>query len=637
MTLNQIHLKRAQRFLISAQAADGSFSGHTALAAGVDPRPSASFFITPFILLALSAFNQTQGGRTLCNKALDYIKKQQKPNGAYNYWPLCAQQKPNKSYPDDLDDTALAFTCRQRFKDGLLSGKEIAAFAKLLCACELKAGGPYNTWIAQQSRAQDWRDLDCVVNANIAFALSGMGVKLTSQTQYFDQCLQSSTYPSKYYLSPLAFFYGLSRTYRGTQRRNAINQILELRHVDGHWGTALETALALCALLRWRVQQREITPGLDYLDSSQLKDGSWPASPFYIEGGSVYNPRFYASPALTTAVVLEAAALAKKSHTEAGPTKQKNALEARLIKIIAPFTERNRKTDYAFGKMAADYAKRLSKNNFWRDNLLLASHTKNALGAEYKTVNVRFINHIETGHIFGLAAFGIIDELIDRQAHTSKLPFAIFNLRQFYRSYTDLITSYALSDKILNDIEKCLWQENYCRLLGNKKSRRIDTLPQIPKKLIYKKSLGCALPALMIASHAGLSRKRLKAINDFFSCLLSARQWGDDAHDFLEDLKAGRLTPLNLLILKKFKKMNPTLRKLLLQKHAPALQKIFWKNIFFPNCARIETLLKNGQTSLKHCSFEQPNFFYNLIAREKVALFKSKNEYKQLKSFIREF
>lgn len=171
-------------------------------------------------------------------------------------------------------------------------------------------------------------DVDAVVNANVLYYL-GETAETTPVVNWMVRIIENGAeaHCDKYYCNPLSVHYFFSRCFaagiRGLEavQHIAINRLLAQAQPDGGFGaSALETALALCALINWRYAGPELDAARSYLLRHQHGNGSWPRWCLYY-GGPAKRSTF-GSEELTTAICLQALAL----YT--GLRKKKGAMDA---------------------------------------------------------------------------------------------------------------------------------------------------------------------------------------------------------------------------------------------------------------------------------------------------------------------
>jgi hypothetical protein len=114
---------------------------------------------------------------------------------------------------------------------------------------------------------------------------------------------------SGFYPDPMAFYYAVSRAYRGgvpafgVLASSVTDRVTRRQRADGSFGSELSTALAICALLSFGSTSDAIHRGARFLLGAQADDGSWPCRSMFLGAG-----RYYGSKELTTAICVEALA-----------------------------------------------------------------------------------------------------------------------------------------------------------------------------------------------------------------------------------------------------------------------------------------------------------------------------------------
>ncbi len=102
----------------------------------------------------------------------------------------------------DMDDTACAIIAL----GDRVSANHLATFLKLLMRHELSPGGPYLTWVNVE---EEKNDVDCIVNANIAFALKTNNIPIPRPLDKYLE--QSRTRAKSRYYTELAVHFLMTR------------------------------------------------------------------------------------------------------------------------------------------------------------------------------------------------------------------------------------------------------------------------------------------------------------------------------------------------------------------------------------------------------------------------------------------
>ncbi len=210
--------------------------------------------------------------------------------------------------PPDLDDTSCAIAALAE-----LNQRPELSFYALLWQSESAPGGPYYTWLGINERDDDprARQVDALVNANIVYCCGLLNLSLPSTVYYLEQVIRAEAYDSEsaYTVSPHLLIYALSRAYADGKvtmldavmsvMQDYILSKLPPPHIEI---SAFNLACLTVSLINMHVPAILVRPYLVPLLASQQSDGSWPAWAAY----AGFSPNYDGSPALTTALALEA-------------------------------------------------------------------------------------------------------------------------------------------------------------------------------------------------------------------------------------------------------------------------------------------------------------------------------------------
>ncbi len=607
---NSIHLAIHTGLSFSAH----SFSYYNELP--FDPaarNTSRPFFPIPLILTSLDCLKNEDHDSwpSTQARALQLIQHAAGKAGTFNYHaPVGARQKP--IYPDDLDDTALAYAAQQLYAPEGLSGRQLACFAQALIRAEIAVGGPYNTWLTDWQKNRQWADIDPVVNANIALALSLHGVRLPGLDAYFSNCLNASQLTSRYYLSPLTVLYFISRAYGGPGQQQGVEIIRSLQK-GKTWGSPLASALAICSLLRWQ-EPENLKNAVTYLLKTQT-NGFWETEKLYIESGTTKKQMFYGSRAVTTAICLEALALYREQQHTSQSSKRTSHDSVLLKKIIEKNTRECSAVNPSFGKRMAIESSQLLTHPFWRETVLWAKQAARALHKSHCLAKAD-LYAFGVAQLSGLIGYGLADRIIDRQAPVSDIPFALFATRRCATLYAKLWP--VASEKILSDMELSFQDEAHGILPAE----------------VARKSIGCTMPALAVFDGYSDQKKNLPYFEGYFLKLLEARQWNDDAHDYLDDIAAQRITPVTRLLENLYARNNPQTADALASLPLEQLQQFFWSKAFPEICLSIDDCLTSADIYLDRVGLPDPAYFQGLLRTQKTALDGARKKLKLNLSFL---
>ncbi len=137
-------------------------------------------------------------------------------------------------------------------------------------------------------------------------------------------------------------------------------------------------------------------------------------------------------------------------------------------------------------------------------------------------------------HLSGWIAYTVIDGILDEQQKTTLLPITLHLLRNMY-GYLDSYGnkhSQKTIFKILADADLYYHHPVYSWKAAD----------------ISRRSLGHAIPAILIASRNGYGGKEMRMIVDYFIHYLACRQLADDVKDWHEDFLETRVTSVTKLV-----------------------------------------------------------------------------------------
>lgn len=421
-------------------------------------------------------------------RAVEFLWRQRSTAGSWNYWGSRHWGPQDRKYPDDLDDSALAWACIYRNKPELVSGAALAHFARQLIQCESTPGGPYTTWLTT-SRAQAWHDVDVAVNANIGYVLNLLGVKLAPLNVYIDQQLSAGRLKSQYYVGEAPVIYFLARWYRGEQLSQLRDLIMyHLAQAKSSLTLALLITAACNVGLRRQIPER----CLEALCKPE-RSGVWPAEPLYFEPPTHGQQSFAMSSALTTAFAVEA--------------------------IHAWLQLRNQDLHEI-----RDMATIVARAGGW-------------------SISEATITLLNLGSVQGWQAYGLYDDILDGDKSLSLLPQTLGALRATWHTFSSVLprnqdyqeyvrTTFARMDAALN------WEMTNAR-----DARKLPNYEDLT--VLADKSWGHALAAVgvLVAAGYAVDSPEVHAIEQFFRHYLIARQLCDDARDRDTDLRQSRITP----------------------------------------------------------------------------------------------
>jgi len=297
-------VQRAIVALAALQRPSGELPTLTARHADMrDVRPYAcSVYTTSFVIHALRHFAGLPAAAAILRVAGEHLRSQRNADGSWGYEGLSTSR-----VPPDLDDTACAAAALLT-----LGERPALSLFRLLWENEAAPGGPFYTWVGVNDGAHLLaRQLDALVNANLLLCAAMLGQPLPGALAYLLDVTTNDHFEaaSVFCLTPELLAYALTRAYADgplPALEPAVRAgLLALGTGDG----PLTLACRANALLALR-ERIEALPLLAALLAQQEADGAWPCVAAY----SGYPPHHDGSPALTTALALDAIGRALNSR-----------------------------------------------------------------------------------------------------------------------------------------------------------------------------------------------------------------------------------------------------------------------------------------------------------------------------------
>jgi hypothetical protein len=211
-----------------------------------------------------------------------------------------------------------------------------------------------------------------------------------------------------------------------------------------------------------------------------------------------------------------------------------------------------------------------------------------------KRLSRKFLVSLGAANAWGWTAYGIYDDFLDAEARVSDLPLATTALRlcekRLHESTSSNPDLAAYVQKILHAIEAAnFWETTECRAdPGQLKKADLPEYGSFEK--LADRSFGHALGPLIIMARLGYApaSSKFESVTRFFKHYIIARQLHDDAHDWKEDLKAGRLTPVVCELVRDLKK----------QKHQE-IEDVYWHHTAATVCDWTAEQLEKAENELK--------------------------------------
>ena len=299
----------------------------------------SSPFATALIAYSLGFANSAKTERMI-SKCVEFFLAEMEGPGVWRYW--TKQHEHHSIIPPDLDDIACVSYVLRRHGVSFPSNEKLILnnrnrnglfYTWLTPRWPLPASLDYcrlvlPQWLSPLKLYYFWKlneserhDVDGVVNANVLFYV---GESLSTQPviQYLLDIVRQEREDScdKWHLNRFTFYYVLARNYHAgisafaSVKDEVVRRILSAANSDGSIGdNVLETSLAVCALLYWKVTPPALQRAVQFLTHQQCSDGDWPRAALYYGGPKKYFG--WGSEELTTGFVLEALSHYRLTHS----------------------------------------------------------------------------------------------------------------------------------------------------------------------------------------------------------------------------------------------------------------------------------------------------------------------------------
>lgn len=597
-------------YLAKGQKKDGSFPNFVSASKNFKKfKENQAIFSTCLILSSIS--NLSEVSKKVKKKAADFLLGQKSDFWSWNYWERNSAESKKVPYPDDLDVTCCAITALIMYNPKTIPVKAIANVVNLLAFCESKEGGPYQTWLVDSGVEKSWKDVDLAVNNNIAFFLSFQKVALPNLIVLTERAIISGKYVSPYYHSSYSVIYFISRWYRGQKKGEIVSFLLKKRLKNYSWGNPLETALVVNTLVNFGYEKEKLKRSVDYLVKNQ-KRGQWKAYPFVIDLIKKDKKYYSGSPELTTAFCLESLGkfLTKnKSIKNKKATKKDSERKKMHKKIINIADQRFFKFNPELNESFLTVREDILKGGKTNQITLLPYYFQKSLKAS-ESIGENVLIKLGVASLYGWIAYTIYDDFFDGEGDPRLLSLSNICLRELISIYHDIFSK----DKIfLEFFQKNMdridmanaWETVNCRMqVSDSKVVLPDKFPNFRNlEKLADRSIGHVLgPAAVFYLHEkNIKSSEMKNLILFFENYIIARQLNDDAHDWEDDLKRGQLTPVVVLVLKKYlkRKKHKELKEIDLRKEISELQKVFWHETIQETCRETIGYVQKARIVLK--------------------------------------
>ena len=623
---NTIHvaIQNGVRFLAHKQESDGSFMCLTSTIFDDYSNATVVPAIVPanIVLSSLAHIEETETVHDIKKRVAGFLLTQRGAFWSFNYWYKNTKEYTEIPYPDDLDDTFCALAALYEYDAKLFDGEAMGKIVTMLTMAEDREGGPYNMCLIPKTNGADWKDIDLVVNSNIAYFLYLQDVEVPNLTAFIETSIEEDDYEFPYNtIYPGIYF--ISRFYKGAKSEHMINLILSKKESDGKWENPLRTALAISALLNLSngTLWKELGDSIHYIQDTQSKDGSWGSYAFFYQMKREEKTLYAGSESITTAFCIEA--LNKFQQAEAAHESKNNeahnsslgpVLSVKQQYICKAIEERAKKRFAELTPELKTYSlfilSKMIEGDTQKEIILLADWFRQSLGILGNNIQDELIIELGLSNVYGWIAYTIYDDFLDNEGAPNMLStanvclresFAIlghifpnnFEFTQFYREIFDTIDG------------ANAWETTHCRI--NSSNKEIHIPEYVDYAQLANRSLGHAINpvAILYKLRYRIDSEESKHVLEFFKHYLIARQLNDDAHDWQEDYARGQISAVVTEIIRDTNNTSTSIKE---------MEQVFWSKTILSVCQKIIEHITLAKESLSKVSIiEQPQHLLKLL------------------------
>lgn len=580
------------RAIAAEQGTDGSFPSFSS----ADPSGSSSgipyhtTFVTAQIMSAIASCEDELVSPRLLREAGSRFIKSQFQDGSVNYWQRGSDESIAMRLPDDMDDTACALIALLSADPSVrMDGEILGGFTRALVDTEEQPGGPYRTWRIGPTPDTRWLDVDPAVNANIAYALQLLDIRLAGLDRYLDAVVERGTFRSPYYPDALATIFFLSRLQRPEWSVRLHAALELLRGQDGGWGSGLRDALAASSFLRTDGASHVSSALLERLaDASTLCPSAFCLDP--VRDGVAY---FAGSSALDAALRIEALSHATRATLHASsethvssPSAQTEATHERIMEMareaVPPQPE--------LRECCLSLLDRIGGFDESR-NVTQAPHRfAEALGLP---IPPEFLDRLALVNLYGWAAYTAYDDVMDGDATGELISPANVFLRRLSDELHRILPADAAFQSWWRSILDRVDAANAWEIA---RLRQADFSIIMDDSFLAERSLGHVIAPVAIMIMAGYPLESPETISIFnaFRFYLAARQMHDDAHDWEADLKRGQKNSASLRLLSRVPSADAN--------SIERLRQVFWTEGILAHSEAILAVCRSGHEAIDACT-----------------------------------
>lgn len=598
----EMRIRKALAYMRTAQQDNGSFPGYTSPT--ITPFTSQKEYHTTFTpAIILGALASVPGAADIRSRTAEWLITERGAGWSYNYWTTDAPERHTMPYPDDLDDTFCVLSALHQHDTSLIDAAALGEIVQILLAAESQVGGPYRTWLVTPDTAASWQDVDLAVNANIAFFLRLVAEPLPNLTAIMDQAIATNAYRSPYYPNALQVAYFIARAYTGGHAQDLATFIRNQQPHD-----ALTIALQCSALARLGAYDGMDTR-IEELQNLQQHDGSWPAGAFCLDAAVNDRPFYHGSPALTTALAIEALQTYVSRPTPSSHTRTSERPPGYQTIIAAarqPFTglQNDLRTQ------CEHLVDLIAKGDHSHEIVMLPQLFAASLTPQ-PAIAPATLQQLSLANTYGWIAYTIYDDFLDEEGNPLLLPAANTCLRMSLDAFANAVPQNPVFQHYVRDTFNSIdsantWEIAHCRQAVRGNRLHITKLPYYGKlDRLAERSLGHALTPLAVLILTGhtLHDDVAAAMRTSLQQYLIARQLQDDMLDWERDLRSGHMNAVVVAIARKLQ-LKPGDYDLNIL--VPRMRNAFWQHVLQAMCTRTLRHLSAARMAARQSGVVRP-------------------------------
>lgn len=552
--------------------------------------------------------------------------------GSWNYWMRASEEAAARPLPDDLDTTSCALMALAD-EPGGLPMEWVARFVGLLTLRETALGGPYRTWIAPSDADAAWQDVDPVVNANIGGFLSRYGAVPVPLLAFLAEAVRDRSRTSPYYSGRSAFRSALARWYRGDA----------LPELEVECDEALRTAISGTSLHELATAL-SCAASLDGCDEALIREGFerllelCRTSNLTAEAGCIDAVHggvadLAGSEGFTAALALEALIVAKRRMSKPVPTPSPHealmtAVAAAARAACTTFSEplKSEATAAVETMLAAD-----TRGDVTAFPFVVASA---ALGTLAEAPS-----DIGAAHALGWTAFTRHDDIADGDTPPVDVWTANALLRRAYETFQGLFSDDGWKERCRSAFDRmdaANLEEGAWQLARDGDGWKLpDAIPPSSLASLTGRSVGILLaPTAVVLRTAPADAATLIAdVEGFLLHVIAARQLCDDAHDWEDDLRHGRLNHASVGLFAPSRVGT----RLDIAHEMDALREAFWETRIQELLADVEAHVRQAERHLQHFRGDARALSERVLRPLPASLARAVRERDETKSFLKAY